>query len=147
MIKIYQIMILALIPIIFNSCSVIWGGIVAIDNSINEGPHEIDLDKMSKLKKGKRIILELNDSTQISGTYYGMETEGDKSNQKRINLKLENEDKRQINSSDVNKYTYIDEGGNVWLAAAIGAMFDAIFIYTMLHSHNSGIGLMLNGPL
>ena len=144
--NIFKFIIFIISPFIFTSCSVIWGGIVAIDNSINKGPHEIDLNKLGKLKNGKKVILDLKDSTEISGSFQVIK-DNSKNDLGKIIVIANNEGQKQINTSDVNKYIYIDEGGNVWLAAAIGAIFDAIIIYTISHSHKSGMGITLSGPL
>jgi hypothetical protein len=70
---------------------------------------------MIKLKKGKKIELELIDSTKITGIYEGYkEIKKDGEEIKIINISDENKELKYINISEVNKYFYIDEGGNVF---------------------------------
>ena len=133
-----KIFIVILLSVTLTSCSLFLGGIVALDNSANKGGKEINIEKIIKLQEGKKIILELNDSTKISGKYKGYR-EFDREKQLNIITILdENNELKSVNSSEVNKYIYIDEGGKVWVAAAIGAVFDAVVIYGIINGPKIG---------
>ena len=136
----FKILFTVLLSISLTSCSVFLGGIVALDNSANKGNKEIKYDRIIKLDKGKKVIIELNDSTKISGIYVGYEesNEGEKE-KKTITILDENNEVKSYSPSEVNKYYYIDEGGNIWTAAAIGGVVDAIIIYAILQGpHMTG---------
>ncbi len=112
------------------SCSLSLGGLVALDNSLAAGPNELDLTKLSELKKGTKVIIELPDSTIISGilkTYEEIITT--KSKEVKIIVEIGDKETEIIVSDQVAKCTFIDEGGSVWTAMAIGAAIDAIIIY------------------
>lgn len=52
-----------------------------------------------------------------------------------------------INTSIVNKYYYVNKGGSIWLAFALGAVID-VSMYVMFE--NNGLGpssAMFMGPL
>ncbi len=134
-------LILILISIMLNSCSLFLGGIVALDNSANKGEKEVQYEKIAKLKEGKKIILELTDSTEVKGTIkdHNEFNEGNKQ-VKMITLIDENNELKSINTSAISKYIYVDEGGNVWTAAAIGGVIDAFIIYGILKGPKIGLG-------
>jgi hypothetical protein len=132
-----KILFTVLLSISLTSCSVFLGGLVALDNSANKGNKEIKYDEIIKLDKGKKIILELNDSTNISGIYKGYEEFNESEKEKKtITILNENNEVKSYSTSEVNKYYYIDEGGNIWTAAAIGGVVDAIIIYAILQGPN-----------
>lgn len=129
--KIFMKYILFVVGSLFlASCSLSLGGLVALDNSFAAGSKEIDLNKLSKLKKGTKVIFELADSTTISGTFEAYEEIiNNKTKEVKVTV-LSNEERLQIiNSAEVNNCTIIDEGSNIWTAIAIGATIDAILIY------------------
>ena len=131
--------ILILLSLMLNSCSLFLGGIVALDNSAYKGEKEISYEKVIKLREGKKIIVELSDSTKIEGTYKGCKELSEGNRQiKRISILDKNNELKTINTSEVNKYIYIDEGGNVWTAVAIGAAVDALIIYGIIKSPKFG---------
>ena len=134
-------LILILISIMLNSCSLFLGGIVALDNSANKGEKEVQYEKIIKLKEGKKIILELTDSTEVKGTIkdHNEFKEGNKQ-VKMITVMDENDELKSINTSVISKYIYVDEGGNVWTAAAIGGVIDAFIIYGILKDPKIGLG-------
>ena len=57
-----------------------------------------------------------------------------------ITLIDENNELKSINTSAISKYIYVDEGGNVWTAAAIGGVIDAFIIYGILKGPKIGLG-------
>ena len=132
-------LILISISLILNSCSLFLGGIVALDNSANKGEKEVGYEEVIKLREGKKIILELNDSTKIEGAYNGYKEfkEGNK-NIKQITIVEKNNELKTYNTSEINKYIYIDEGGNVWTAVAIGGVVDAAIIYGIIKGPKFG---------
>ena len=112
-----------------------------MDNSANKGEKEVSYEKVIKLRDGKKIIVELNDSTRIEGTYKGYKEfrEGNKQI-KQISIVDKNNELKTINTTDIIKYIYIDEGGNVWTAAAIGGAMDAVIIYGIIKGPKFGGG-------
>lgn len=139
-----KLLILSLLPLMLNSCSAFLGGIVALDNSVNSGEKEIKYEKVIELRKGSKIIMQLNDSTIVKGTYRDYK-ELEERNEviKSIVIRDENDELISINTSDVCKYVYIDEGGDVWAAAAIGGVWDVIIIYGILKSPKLGGGVRI----
>ena len=83
--------------------------------------------------------MELNDSTKIEGTYkdYKEFKEGNKQI-KQIKIVDKNNELKSINTSEINKYIYIDEGENVWTAVAIGGVVDAVIIYGIIKGPKFG---------
>jgi hypothetical protein len=136
-----KIIVALLLPFIFISCSVIFGGLTYLDNSLYKGEKEIEFDKIIQLHKGHKLIVELTDSTEIRGVYNGYENKNEKS-KIIINIFIidENKELHVINTSEVRKYIYVDEGGNVWTAIAIGAAIDSLIIYAGISSGHSGFG-------
>ncbi|MDP3682293.1 MAG: hypothetical protein Q8S01_00030 [Ignavibacteria bacterium] len=134
-------LLLIMISLMLNSCSLFLGGIVALDNSANKGEKEISYDKVIKLREGKKIIVELNDSTKIEGTYkdYKEFREGNEQI-KQITIVDKKNELETINTSEINKYIYVDEGGHVWTAAAIGGAVDALIIYGIIKGPKFGGG-------
>ncbi|MGE5432909.1 MAG: hypothetical protein ACM3QX_17645 [Syntrophomonadaceae bacterium] len=137
-----KLLFLILFPITFTSCSLISGGFVALDNDTSTGPKEIGYQDLIKLHEGRKIILELKDSTKISGLYKGYSKSTPEGNKKVITIKVLDEtgELKSIEISEVKKYVYIDEGGSVWAAVATGAAIDAVLIYAFIRSHH-GIGI------
>jgi len=121
---------LIFIPVVLVSCSLSFGGMVALDNSFSEDSKEIDLNELSELKQGNKIIFELMDSSMIQGVFEGYK-ETTVNNQNEIMIKvLNNEDELKfIDAKEVSRCIFIKEDGNVWVAVAIGATIDAIIIY------------------
>lgn len=139
--KILKITFLLFVSAVLNSCSLFLGGIVALDNSAYEGEREIEYESIIKLEKDKKIILELTDSTKISGLYQGFQKLNKKGKEiNRILILNENDELKFVNTSEISKYIYRDEGGNVWTAIAIGGVVDALIIYGALTSHGPGLG-------
>ena len=102
-----------------------------MDNVQNKGLKEIPCEKVLKMKKGEEIILALRDSTKVYGNYQGCRESNDSKKEIIVNSNTV-EGKtimRNIELSEVNKYYYKDKGGNVWIAAAIGAAVDTFLIY------------------
>ena len=130
---------LILISITFTSCSLLLGGMVALDNHVSKGEKEIKYEEIIKLNRGKRIILELTDSTIVSGIYKGFKEidEGNK-HVTIITILDKNNVVEFINNSKVNKYIYVDEGGSVWTAIAIGVVVDALLIYAFIKGPSIG---------
>jgi len=117
------------------------GGIVALDNSANKGKKEVKYEKVIKLREGSKIFLELNDSTKVKCTYKDYkEFKKGKEEIKLIIIADENGELKSINTSEIRKYLYFDEGGNVWTAAAIGGVLDALIIYGILTGPKMGGG-------
>ncbi len=128
-----KILLLYSSTLLFSSCSVFWGGLVAIDNASYKGPNEVNLKKLQKIKHGTKVILNLKDSTEITGLYEGFaQNDESESNEEAILIKDERNIQTQIKTSNVIKYTYIDEGGSVWTAAALGGIIDACIIYILI---------------
>lgn len=139
--KIIKIIYLISISAVLNSCSLFLGGIVALDNSAYEGEREINYESIIKLEKDKKIILELTDSTKISGLYQGFQKLNEKGKEiKSILVLNENDELKFVNTFEISKYIYKDEGGNVWTAIAIGGVVDALIIYSALTSRGSWLG-------
>ncbi|MGE5402524.1 MAG: hypothetical protein ACM3S2_19180 [Ignavibacteriales bacterium] len=61
-----RLLFLILFPITFTSCSLVAGGFVALDNATSTGPKVIRYENLIKLPEGRKIVLELSDSTKIS---------------------------------------------------------------------------------
>ncbi|NOX65140.1 MAG: hypothetical protein GXO85_04900 [Chlorobi bacterium] len=96
------------------------GGVVYLDNSVNKGEKEIKLEQLAEINEGEKIVLELNDSTKITGLNKGIHEFDEVHKQDtKVSILDKNNIIKTINTSDVNKYYYVDEGGNVWLAFAI----------------------------
>ncbi|VAX28705.1 hypothetical protein MNBD_IGNAVI01-588 [hydrothermal vent metagenome] len=145
MIKIFVLLILILN---FTSCSLFLGGVVYLDNSVNKGEREIKLEQLSKIKEGGKIVLELNDSTKITGFYKSIKN-FDEGHKQDTMIYVIDKDKiiKTVNISDINKYYYVDEGGNVWFAVAMGAAID-LLIYGIISTNGIGAGgAMFMGPM
>jgi hypothetical protein len=135
-----SLLLIVLSSLTFTSCSLFLGGIVALDNNANKGEREIKYEEAAQLRNGSKIILVLNDSTKVCGVYKGHREYKEAGNTiQTITLLDKNDVLKFINTSDVSKIIYIDEGGNVWKAVSIGAIFDAVIIYSILK--NPGIGM------
>ena len=148
MITLIKILILIVTTLLFSSCSLFLGGVVYVDNSINKGENDITLDELNEIDEGKKIAFELTDSTKIIGYYKSISKfdQGEKLDTT-ITILSMNNTVQSINTSDINKYYYVDEGGNVWLAFSIGAVFDLI-MFGIMSTNNAGLsGPMFMGPL
>jgi len=143
---IIKILVLLLLILTLNSCSLFLGGVVYLDNSVNKGEKEIKLEQLTEINEDKKIVLVLNDSTKIIGFYKGI-NEFDKGYKRdtMVSILDKNDIIKTINTSDVNKYYYVDEGGNVWLAFAMGAVID-VLIYGIIKTNGIG-GAMFMGPM
>ena len=134
-----KLLFLILFSLTFTSCSLVAVGFVALDNATSTGPKVIGYENLIKLHEGSKIILELNDSTKVSGFYKGYSESRTVGNKKVITIKVLDETGglKLVNTSEVNKYIYIDEGGSVWTAVATGAAIDAVIIFSFIKSHGS----------
>lgn len=112
-----------------------------MDNSANKGEKEVSYEKVITLREGKKIIVELNDSTKIEGEYKGYK-EFDEGNRKikQITIADKNNELKTVTTSEINKYIYLDEGGNVWTAVTIGGVVDAAIIYGIIKGPKFGAG-------
>ncbi|MFA6599138.1 MAG: hypothetical protein WCS69_15550 [Ignavibacteriaceae bacterium] len=139
---IIRLFCLILISVTFASCSVLLGGIVALDNSANKGKKEIVYEKLIELRKGKLITLELSDSTRVSGKYKGYKKNvvGNKA-VTIISILDNNNESKFIDASKVHKYIYTDEGGSVSTAVSIGGVIDALIIYGLINGPGFGGGV------
>lgn len=113
-----------------------------MDNATSTGPKVIGYEDLIKLHDGRKVILELNDSTKVSGVYKGYNESRTEENKKVISIKVLNEigGLRLVNASEINKYIYVDEGGSFWTAVAIGAAIDAVIIFSIIKSQSSFLG-------
>lgn len=127
-------------PVVFVSCSLSLGGMVALDNSLSADSKEINLNKLSELKADSEIILELTDSAIVQGEFEGIEYTTIDNTQKTV-IKLSNNDSniQYIDIKEINRCTKINEDGSIWTAVAIGATIDAIIIY-LASTSNGGFG-------
>ena len=132
--------LIAACSILLTSCSLTFSGLVALDNSINSGSKKIEFKKLTKLKEGTKVAVELTDSTVISGTLISFE-ENKSYNGKEFQIGVldSNKQLKLVSPGEVNNCTYIEEGGSIWTALIIGAVIDAVIIYFGSKSH-SGLG-------
>lgn len=93
-------------------------------------------------------MTQCNDSTKITGFYKGISEFNEVHKPDTIVSILDkNNIVKTINTSDVNKYYYVNEGGNVWLVFAMGAVIDAL-IYGIISANGNGFGgAMFMGPM
>jgi hypothetical protein len=119
------------------SCSLSFAGLVALDNSLNAGPKKVGAKEISTVKNGTKVTVNKIDSTSISGTLSS--TPEDKKSE-RITIENDSHKLENIKFDEINNITYVDKGGNVFTAIAIGAAMDAIIIYVMSSSKHTGFG-------
>lgn len=150
MVSYIKFVVLLLIVMSFTSCSAFLGGLVALDNAANKGPKIIKPEQIKDIHEGNKVIIELKDSTKVSGTFQKYENINKKNGSiKRVTIFDTDNKNISVNTSDINKFTFIDEGGNVWVAVAIGAAIDSFLIYMGIRHQKDGSGgiPILNGPL
>jgi hypothetical protein len=119
-----------------SSCSLSFGGLVALDNSINKGTKKISSEKISTVKMGSRVTINMVDSTSISGT---LNSYSEDKKSKSLTIEDDNNKLHNIRFNDISNITYIYKSGNVWTAIAIGAVIDAIMFYVISNSKHSVI--------
>lgn len=119
--------ILILIFLFAGGCTLIVPGVIAVDNTINKGANEIEVGEVVKLEKNSNVLVVFDDSTKITGQLYAIER--DVRNRDMISkLKIHTEDEKKIiiNTNDIDKLYFVEEGGSIWVGAALGAAIDVI---------------------
>jgi len=123
--------------ILLFSCSVGFGGLVAIDESYSSNSKEMAKNDFTNLKSGDEIILELSDSTQVCGIYQNSESNNlSNDNSFFISLLEENGQLRTINTNEIKVCKLVEKGTKIWEAISIGAIIDFIVIYTIVRNNN-----------
>ncbi len=123
--------------ILLFSCSVGFGGLVALDESYNSNSKEIAKNDFTNLKSGDEIILELSDSSEVCGIY--QDSKGNNFNNDNsffISLLEENGQLRTIDTNEIKVCKLVEKWTKIWEAISIGAIIDFIVIYTIARNNN-----------